>query len=389
MKRLPYLAVLLVLIASACMPAAQAQPNTFTAQPNSSTVNTSLPTIAPTAVPTTPTALIPVTANGSPQTYTVLVGVDDNPTGAAIDAYFPATIHIHVGDTVLWKKNANEIHTVTFLGDMAKMPDLLVPMPNAPQGAMMINPVAGFPAMSKDGTYDGTGYANSGIIGPDQGQAQDFKLTFTRAGSYKYVCVVHGVEDMIGTVVVDDASVSVPTQADDTAQGQKEMDALKAQIPAIAKEAVTEIPKDVANPDGTTHHFVLVGYTKGQIDLDFYFPQTLDVKTGDTVTWTFSKEDVAPHTITFLNGAPEPTAIQAVPQPSGPPLLTFNPMVAMPQNADKPLTNMGVFNSGILDPTAPGPHDFTLKIGDYAGALPYRCILHDDIGMLGTLNVVQ
>jgi plastocyanin len=132
-----------------------------------------------------------------------------------------------------------------------------------------------------------------------------------------------------------------------------------------------------------------MGYTKGQIDLDFFFPQTLDVKPGDTVTWTFSKEDVAPHTITFLNGADEPTPIQAVPQPSGPPLLTFNPAVAIPQNADKPLTNMGIFNSGILDPTAPGPHDFTLKIGNYAGALAYRCILHDDIGMTGTLNVAQ
>jgi hypothetical protein len=90
-----------------------------------------------------------------------------------------------------------------------------------------------------------------------------------------------------------------------------------------------------------------------------------------------------------LNGATAPAPIKAVPQPSGPPLLTFDPFVAMPQNADKPLTNMGVFSSGILDPTAPGPHQFMLKVGNYVGALQYQCILHDDLGMIGTLNVVQ
>jgi plastocyanin len=325
----------------------------------------------------------------SPQTYTVLVGLDDKTTGAAMDGYFPATIHIHVGDTVLWKRNSNEIHTVTFLGNMTQAPVLLVPMPNAPQGAMMINPQAGFPSMPKDGTYDGTTFANSGIMGPDQGQASQFSLTFTKAGSYQYICVVHGVEDMIGTVVVEDASVSVPTQAADDTQGKTEMDALTAKIPAIAKEAVAEIPADTKNADGSTNHFVLVGYTEGMIDLDFYFPQALQVNPGDTVTWTFSKQDVAPHMITFLNGATEPAAIKPIPQPSGPPLLTFDPLVAMPQNADKPLTNVGMFSSGILDPTAPGPHSFTLKVGNYIGTLQYRCILHDDLGMLGTLTVVQ
>ncbi len=348
MKRLTYLAVLLVLLASACIPAAQAQPN--------------------------------------PQTYTVLVGLDDKTTGAAIDAYFPATIHIHVGDTVVWKKSSNEIHTVTFLGSMAKSPDLLVPMPNAPQGAMMVNPQAGFPAGPKDGKYDGS-YTNSGIIGPDQGQAQQFKLTFTKAGSYSYTCIVHGVEKMIGTVVVEDANASVPTQAQDDAQAKKEEDALMAKIPDVAKAATAEIPADVKNADGSTTHFVLVGYTDGQIDLDFFFPQTLQVKSGDTVTWTFSKQDVAPHTITFLNGANEPTPIKPVMQQSGPPLLTFDPMVAMPQNAGQPLTDKGMFSSGILDPTAPGPHQFSLKVGNFTGSLQYRCILHDDLGMTGTLVV--
>ena len=53
-------------------------------------------------------------ANSS-QTYTVLVGAEDVSHATSVMAYFPATLHIHVGDAVLWKQNTHEIHTVTFL----------------------------------------------------------------------------------------------------------------------------------------------------------------------------------------------------------------------------------------------------------------------------------
>jgi hypothetical protein len=80
------------------------------------------------------------------------------------------------------------------------------------------------------------------------------------------------------------------------------------------------------------------------------------------------------------------------PQPSGPPLLTFNPAVVLPQNADQPLTNQGIFNSGLIDPLIPGPHTFSMKIGNVPGVLPvlsYQCLLHDDAGMTGMLIVVS
>jgi plastocyanin len=47
--------------------------------------------------------------------YTVLVGAQDTSVGATVNAYFPDTLTIHVGDTVHWQRNANEIHTVAFL----------------------------------------------------------------------------------------------------------------------------------------------------------------------------------------------------------------------------------------------------------------------------------
>ncbi|MEJ2263421.1 MAG: plastocyanin/azurin family copper-binding protein [Anaerolineales bacterium] len=325
-------------------------------------------------------------SNAGAQTYTVLVGAHDSTANADLEAYLPADVTVHVGDTVTWKLNSKEIHTVTFLGS-EKTPDLLVPVPNSPQGAMMFNPQVAFPVAPKDGQFDGSTYANSGIMGPDQGQYTDFSLTFNKAGTYSYLCVVHGEEKMVGKITVVDASAQIPSPAEVQAQGQKELQALVAQVPAIQQAAEAEVKSPQKNSDGTTTYYVEVGYSQGQVDLESFFPNTLNVQPGDTIVWTFSQQDIAPHTITFLNGAEEPALVIPKPQQSGPPLLTLNPEVAAPQNAGKPLTTTGIYSSGIIDPSAPGPHSYALKIGDVSGTIPYICMLHEENGMKGSITV--
>ncbi len=379
---------------------------------------TSQPTEMPTLMPTEPPAMMPTVpptmmATGTPsgmlmgvtpestllpggavapaaggQVYTVLVGAMDMNNAASVDAFFPATLHIHPGDTVVWKQNVNEIHTVTFLGNQPA-PQFIIPMPNGPQGAMMFNPQTAFASGPENGQYDGAGFANSGIMGTDPGQVQTFTLSFTKPGTYDYICAVHTQEKMLGTIVVDDASTPVPSPAEAAAEGQAEMNSVLAQVPAVVSAAQSEVQPDTQNADGTTTHHILVGYTQGQIDLMAFFPKTVAVKEGDTVIWTFSKTDVAPHTITFLNGTEEPPIIQQIAQPSGPPILTFDPGVALPQNADQPLTNEDVYSSGVIDPAAPGSHSFTLMIGDMTGDAQYECLLHDTEGMKGTLTLVK
>lgn len=334
----------------------------------------------------TPVSTVSVSGPAGPQTYTVLVGADDLETAANLEAYFPSEITIHVGDTVAWKLNSKEIHTVTFLGS-EKEPDLLVPVPNAPQGAMMFNPQVAFPVAPTDGQFDGSSYANSGIMGPDEGQSTDYSLTFSKPGTYSYLCVVHGEEKMVGKVTVVDASTQTPTPADVQAQGQQEMQALMAQLPAVQKAAEANLKSPEKNSDGTTTYHVAVGFSQGQIDLEAFFPSTLNVHPGDTVIWDFAQQDIAPHTISFLNGAQEPPLVIPQPQQSGPPLLTLNPEVAAPQNAGNPLTTTGVYSSGIIDPNAPGPHSYSLKIGDASGTIPYICMLHEESGMKGSITV--
>ncbi len=323
----------------------------------------------------------------STRTYTVMVGRERSQDGIGINAYFPATVTIHVGDTVRWVQNSNEIHTVTFLAGTTAAALIIPAAPTYPAGPspLLFNPDAVNPAGPTDGLYDGTTYANSGLMGRESGQVEEFSLTFTAEGTYDYICLVHGTA-MSGQVAVvgPDEAISSPIEV--IAKGRREMDESLALVPAVLQAANEEVPPSETNPDGSTTHHILIGYADGQIDLMQFFPKTVTVRPGDTVIWEMSTQNVAPHTVTFLNGAPEPDLVIPVPQPSGPPLLYANPAVFFPESAGPKLTRTGIYNSGVMDPI-PGT-TFTLEIGDMnPGSEPYLCLLHDTSGMEGALVV--
>jgi len=315
----------------------------------------------------------------------VLVGAEDVTVGADVEAFFPDTVSIHVGDTVHWERNANEIHTVSFLAG-TPLPPLLIPAPAGLPSPVMFNPLAAFPTVPANGQYDGSTFANSGIIGPDPGQAQSFDLTFTKPGTYNYVCLVHGVE-MSGKIIVIDhpGQIHAPSAVEEEAR--RLIAAALSEAPAAIALANAQVPPPSQNADGTTTHHVLVGFANGQLDLMRFFPNSLTVHPGDTVEWALGKEDMAPHTITFLNGNPEPDLVLPFPQSNGPPLLLFNPAVLFPQNPGQPLTNQGIYSSGLLNPVG-GPTSFAIQIGDLSGLVPYECLLHDVNGMKASLDIV-
>jgi plastocyanin len=335
-----------------------------------------LPSAASTKKPLTP----------SHQTYAVLVGWENPQEGVGVNAYFPELVTIHVGDTVRWTQNSNEIHTVTFLaGD--PQPDFLISGADPSISPLMFNPLAVDPYVPTGGQYDGSQYANSGLMGRESGQVREFSLTFTAEGTFEYLCLVHG-SMMSGQVMVMGSGVTVPSPVQARAQGRVQVGQALTQVPGVVQAARMQIKDSEENDDGTVTHYVMVGYSEGQIDLMQFFPRRLEVSPGDTVVWELSPKNMAPHTVTFLNGQAEPDLAVVVPQPSGPPLLYLNPEVLFGSpSTPADLTRKGFYNSGVMDPVH-GPMTYTLVIGEMApGLLPYLCMLHDTSGMKATLVV--
>jgi len=320
------------------------------------------------------------------QNYTVWVGAEDVGRAVSIATFFPQDVSIHVGDSITWVANTHEIHTVTFLVG-GELPPTIIPAPAGMVSPLQINPLVAFPTPT-DGNYDGMTYMNSGIISTDPGMVQSFTLTFTQQGAFPYICVIHGVV-MSGTINVVGADVPVKTPAQVQAQAQSEMQTAWNQVPPILASAQAQAVPPTKNPDGTFTRTITLGYESGPVMVMGFFPDHMVVFPGDTVIWKLSATDMAPHTVTFYNGAPDQPFVIVKPGADGPVAL-INPAALFPSQAvmeGKLLNNTDYFNSGFLMPG--GQEEFSLKIGDISGTLNYDCILHDSSGMTASLSVVH
>ena len=260
------------------------------------------------------------------------------------------------------------------------VPSALVPGADPSISPLVLNPAVADPAVPTGGMYDGSTYANSGLMGFESWEDQDFSLTFTQAGTYDYICLVHGAI-MSGQVVVKGPQESTPTPEQSAALGKMQIAEQLAKVPGVLKAAQAQVKPDVQNPDGSTTHYVTLGYMDGSIDVMQFFPDKVKVSPGDTVVWEMSPSNDAPHTVTFLNGASAPELV--IPTGS---LLYANPGTFFPYQPGDVLTRSGVYNSGVANPI-PGPF-YSLKIGDMApGLQPFVCLLHDESGMTGVLMV--
>lgn len=279
----------------------------------------------------------------APPEHTVLVGVGQTEVsqGSAL-SNTPKYLDVAVGDRVTWRDiDALEPHTVSF-GPMALLKALArqdqfitLPQKSGPP-LLAFNPKVAFPTPAA--TYDGTGYANSGLLV----NGKSWSLTFTRPGTFEYICLIHGVV-MNGYVIVH-----------------------------------------AAQPHGSSLYHVQAGdgpqatNDQGNATInDAFYPLQLTIHVGDTVQWVGGF-----HTISFgptaLLKQLEQSFITPMPQQNGPPLLVLNPRVAFASGGTT-YDGTGFVNSGILPLNMPqgstAPPSFSLtftKVGTY----PYVCLLH-------------
>jgi plastocyanin len=145
---------------------------------------------------------------GLPAGATAVAGFGGEDQAALVNEFLPAVINTKVGQKVTWAVIGP--HTISFGADPALQNFLTV----APDGAVHLNPKSMGPAggpgvtpatptgppptgppklgkVTDGGKYDGTGFKSSGFVPPGPPPFPGYSLTFTKAGTYSYNCLIH------------------------------------------------------------------------------------------------------------------------------------------------------------------------------------------------------
>jgi plastocyanin len=358
------------------------------------------------------------------------------PAALDLNGFFRRRVTIHVGDSVRWVFSQRVVHTVTFLAPGTPVPtleqqdpahpytgvkdaagndfwfngqpSLLIPPDHAaPVGGpttdgrtyhnsgLAAHPYTGFKDVAGDdfwydgkapsllipldhagpvggATTDGRTYHNSGLSAP---AFKPYKLRFTRAGTFHYVCLVH--PGMTGTVRVLAPGHRVPSARANRRAAVREM-----------RRAVREARKLARfHPRGNR---VVAAHDRGVVSWFRFFPATRRIKVGQSVRFSISSRSEI-HTIAFgpesYRDNLEKNLIQG--GPVGP---VFNPQIFLPSDRpplppyDGTSHGNGFLNTGILDtnPSTPVPRTSTVRFTK-AGTYIFECTIHP--GMEGTIKV--
>ena len=340
------------------------------------------------------------------QTFTVLMGAEyftEEGEKSSWSAYrfYPDKLTINVGDTIMFKHNGGlDAHTATFLGPMTALPDFFILPEGAQQGPpppkLEVNPVLLFPQGGN--TYDGSAFTSSGVIASDIPGPKEYSLTFPKAGTYSFICLVHtekfpdgSLKPMTGTVTVQAAGSAypmTPAQVDTAAKAAIDAD---RQL-AVSSEAKAKEPAVItrASTNGAMIHRVNAGYgatTNNTDELDYlrFAPKVLTIQAGDTVEWA-SPTEHGFHNIIF---GEEPSVFAFEPQPAGPPKV-FAPTEVFFPFGPNVHTGTGIYSGGIVrgsnDPPGPFTQSYSLTFMQ-PGRYEYICALHYHQGMDGTIIV--
>src|SRR4051812_12632432 len=138
------------------------------------------------------------TSSAAGNRYTAYVG--NGARGIAVSQFMPSALVITEGDTINWTNPYPEPHTVSFTAGKPAPTDTMAPLGD------------------KNPKFDGTQQFNSGFL--RRGNA--FEVTFTRAGAYQLLCLIHAGQVVDVTVI--SPGMYVPNQAQIDAQAKNQFD---------------------------------------------------------------------------------------------------------------------------------------------------------------------
>lgn len=291
--------------------------------------------------------------------WTASVGAQSTSMARQALAFLPNEMWIHAGDTVTWTSTTDEPHTITFLTAGQVRPFFAVGCPG-----FSTNPA----------TFDGSKCVTTNLLPNGQG----LTVNFPKAGNYRVACLLH--ENMQGVVHVVDPSQILPHEQDFyDAEARRERanllsDDTRAHHHHDGGGVMAGMGEVVVTPGGSQSLSVLR-----------FMRDKVTVHVGDTVEFT-NGDPVTPHTITF---GPPPQNI-VIPSPNVQVGDDGALNVTLLATSDK--AHSGFLQASFQDRTGlpqsvPGTTRFRVTFVK-PGVYSYVCVLHDNLGMVGTVTVL-
>jgi plastocyanin len=330
-------------------------------------------------------------------TWQATVGAQSSDEGIQALAFLPNGLWVHVGDSITWTFPVPEIHTVTFLKQDTNPEQVRPARPGAGGGC----PPPGTATTPDGSSFDGS----TCLTSPELVGGQTYTVMFPTAGNFKLVCLVHN--SMTGAVHVLAGSAALPRdQAFYDDQTQKQENELLSD--GIELERRATATAEQSSEDAVTvgiGEIVSTGEGSDTVSVMRFRQDTIVVRVGDTVEWT-NLDPVTAHTVTFgfLTGDPAPPQL-----PAPPGVVTVDSDLARHADVTSPSDNVhsGFLVAALQDrgppPPVPPPPNPPPAVAPLAQSpltvtrfrvtfttprtFNYRCILHDNLGMVGRVIV--
>ena len=307
------------------------------------------------------------------QTWHATVGAQSNDKGHQALAFLPNEIWINAGDCIEWRFDVDEPHTVTFIPDSEIRPffgNIPAPLPSNP-------------ATFNDSTTVSSPGAPASVFV----KGATFTVSFPTTGNFKQVCLFH--QNMTGVVHVLDANAPLPHSQDfyDRQAADQRRDLLSdrdsglfaacQEHGSLKARVVTAGIGEISATAGGTQTLSVVRFIDDQVH----------IRAGDTAEWT-NQDPVTPHTITFGTEPPNPNlpSLNVTVDADG----ALHAVIKSPtENVNSGLIMAGAQDpaSGLGEPQTPlGVTRFRVTFPN-PGVFPYKCALHDALGMTGTVIV--
>jgi plastocyanin len=349
------------------------------------------------------------------QNWHAKVGAETPGMGRQALAFLPNELWIHSGDSVTWTFNSDEIHTVSFLVVGQTFPSFATGCPNPP----------GPPFFLGSASFDGSSCVTTP---PSVKGNPTFRVTFPAPGNYKVQCLVHNT--MNGVVHVLDSSFALPhNQAfyDKEAAGEERnlltdtdhatssgMDGMSmghasasVSIRVLAannrlKGASKKLSASSGNSVSANAHVTAgvgeIASTPGGLQTDSlvrFVKGKITIHVGDTVEWSNSDPE-EPHTITFGSepqGDPFPPSSNVTVDPDG----GLRATLGSPSDSvhsgfieqaldDQPGKPVNIHPDNAIGAPFNPTHFRVTFMGP--GTYDYKCVLHDNLGMVGQVVVL-